>query len=99
MFNKVEVYQTSMDRHLPSTAIRLVEFVFMRPVINAKIARQVLGVTFPAAQKAIALLVEQGILAEITGARRNKAYAAEEVIKVLEEEISPSRRQVMPVSR
>ena len=45
-----------------------------------------LKVTFPAAQKAIKALMEEGILAEITGGKRNKAYAAKNILEILEEE-------------
>jgi len=82
-------YQTSMEKRLPPTAGQLVELIFMRPVLNAKIAQEFLKVTFPGAQKAINALIEEGILAEVTGGRRNKAYAAKEILDVLEEDISP----------
>ena len=76
---------SSLEKRLPPTARRLVEFVFMRPVLSANLVQESLGVTFPAAQKAIDALVEEGILVEITGGRRNKAYAAQEILKILEE--------------
>ena len=82
-------YQTSLEKHLPPTAGQLVELIFMRPVLNAKVAQEYLKVTFPAAQKAINALEGEGILAEITGGKRNKAYAAKEILKILEEETSP----------
>ena len=82
-------YQTSLEKRLPPTAGQLVELIFMRPVLNAKVAQEFLKVTYPGAQKAINALVEQGILDEITGGKRNKAYAAQEILKLLEEDISP----------
>jgi len=63
----------------------------MKPVLNIKIAQELLGVTFPAAQKAIHILQDEGILMEITGGKRNKAYAAKEILKILEEDISPQQ--------
>jgi Fic family protein len=84
-------HQTSLEKHLPPTAGQLVEFIFMRPVLNAKIVQELIGVTFPAAQKAIHVLEEEGILVEITGSKRNKAYAAEEILNILEEDISPQQ--------
>jgi hypothetical protein len=35
--------------------------------------------------------VEAGILTEITGGKRNKTYAAKEVLETLEAEISPQQ--------
>lgn len=80
-------YQTSLEKRLPPTAGQLVELIFMRPVMNPKVAQEHLKVTYPGAQKAINALVEQGILTEITGGKRNKAYAAKEILAILEEEI------------
>ena len=81
-------YQISLERRLPPTAGQLVELIFMKPVLNARVAQEYLKVTFPAAQKAINALEEEGILAEITGGKRNKAYAAKEILKILEEDIT-----------
>ncbi len=82
-------YQISLAKHLPPTAGQLVELIFMRPVLNARVAQEHLKVTFPAAQRAINALEEEGILAEITGGKRNKAYAAKEILKILEEDTLP----------
>lgn len=64
------------------------ELIFMRPVLNAKVTQEYLKVTFPAAQKSINALEAEGILTEITGGKRNKAYAAKEILKILEEDTS-----------
>lgn len=83
-------HQTSLEKRLAPTAAELVELIFVKPVLNAKVAQESLKVTYPGAQKAINALVEQGILAEITGGKRNKAYAAKKILEILEEE-TPSR--------
>lgn len=79
--------QVAREKRLPPTAGRLIEIIFMRPVLTAKAVQEYLKVTFPAAQKAISVLMEVGILAEITGGRRNKAYTAKEVLRILEEDM------------
>lgn len=79
--------QVSREKKLPPTAGQLIELIFMRPLLNARAAQEYLNVTFPAAQKALNALVEAEILAEITGGRRNKVYAAKEILEVLEEDI------------
>lgn len=81
--------QISLGRQMPPTAGQLVEHIFMRPVLNAKTAQELLGVTFPAAQKAIHFLEQEGMLTEITGGKRNKAYAAKEILEILEQDIPP----------
>jgi len=86
-------YQTSLGKRLPPTAVELVELIFVKPVLNTRVVQEYLKVTFPAAQKAIRALIEEGILAEITGGKRNKAYAAKKILEILEEETpSPTER-------
>lgn len=80
-------YQTSLEKRLPPTAGQLIELIFMHPVINVRVVREFLRVTFPAAQKAINALEKEGILTEITGGKRNKTYTAEEILKILEEDM------------
>ena len=84
-----DYHRTSLEKHLPPTAGQLIELILMRPVLNLRIAQELLGVTFPTAQKAIRVLEDEGILVEITGGKRNKTYAAEEILKILKEDISP----------
>lgn len=84
-----DYHRTSLEKHLPPTAGQLIELILMRPVLNLRIAQELLGVTFPTAQKAIRVLEDEGILVEITGGKRNKTYAAEEILRILEEDISP----------
>lgn len=79
-------HQTSIEKRLTPTAAELVELIFVKPVLNARVAQESLKVTYPGAQKAINALVEQGILAEITGGKRNRAYAARKILEILEEE-------------
>ena len=79
-------HQTSLGKRLPPTAMELVELIFVKPVLNTRVAQESLKVTYPGAQKAINALIEQGILTEITGGKRNKAYAAERILEILEEE-------------
>jgi Fic family protein len=71
------------EKHLSPTAIQLVELILMRPVLSARTAQEYLKITSPGARKAIKALVEAGILTEITGRKRDKAYAANEVLQVL----------------
>lgn len=43
-----------------------------------------LGVSFEAARRLVKRLEDEGVLEEITGRRRNRVYAAREIIEVLE---------------
>ena len=63
---------------------KLIELLFSRPVINAKMAQEVLDVTPRAAQLHIDRLISEGILREATGKKRNRVYAAPEILHALE---------------
>jgi len=78
--------QLAREKHLPPTAGQLVELIFMKPVLNAKTAQELLKVSYPSAQYALTSLENAGILAEITGRKRAKAYAAKEILKALDGE-------------
>lgn len=64
--------------------LSLVDDLFSNPAINTKIAARILNVTPRSAQLNIDKLVESGILEEVTGQRRNRIYAAREIIATIE---------------
>lgn len=74
-----------LAKHLSPTAGQVLDLIFMRPVINVNSASKALNLTFPAVSKAIKQLEDVQILEEMTGAKRNKVYVAQEILKVLEE--------------
>ena len=78
--------QLAREKHLPPTAGQLIELIFMKPVLNAKTAQELLKVSYPSAQYALTSLENAGILTEITGRKRAKAYAAKEILKALDGE-------------
>ncbi len=65
--------------------IKVVDMLFINPFLNAPRAAAELGVRLQSAQSNIDQLVSRGILGEITGQRRNRVYAASEIIRILEE--------------
>lgn len=66
-----------------SAALRALDLLPDYPVITAKRLGDRLGVSAPAANAAIAQLVEAGVLIERTGYRRNRVFVAQEVLQVL----------------
>lgn len=81
--------QLARKKRLAPTAAKLVDLVLMKPVISAKTVQESLKVTPQGARKAIRELEEAGILAEVTGRKRDKAYAAKEVLNALDGKIAP----------
>ncbi len=64
-------------------AIRLLGFLPSHPVVTVPLAAELLGLSPPPARKAIDLLERLGVLREITGARRSRAYAYHEYLQIL----------------
>ncbi len=73
------------------TAIRLIERLPSRPVVTIAAASDLLGLTAPPIRKAVALLEGLGVLREITGRRRGRAYAYHEYLRILTDD-EPLRR-------
>ncbi len=65
------------------TAVRLGERLLDTPYVTVSAISRQLGVTFPTAQRAIEDLVAKGVLAEITGGRRNRVYLSKKVFDIV----------------
>ncbi|KPH85626.1 filamentation induced by cAMP protein Fic (plasmid) [Komagataeibacter intermedius AF2] len=66
-----------------SAALRALDLLTDYPVLTASRLGHLLDITPPAAQTALAQLCQVGILTERTGYARNRIYAAEEVLTIL----------------
>ncbi len=64
-------------------ALQLLERLPSKPVVTVPKASNLLGLTAPPTRKAIELLEFLGILREITGKRRNRAYAYHQYLEIL----------------
>jgi Fic family protein len=80
--------QRVREENLSPTTSQLVELIFMKPVLNVKTAQEFLKVSYPSAQLALTSLEKIGILTEITGRKRDKAYSAQEILKALDGDTS-----------
>lgn len=58
---------------------RLIDALFDRPAVTVSSARNILGITSPAAQRNIDRLVTEGILHEATGRARNRIWIARDI--------------------
>lgn len=63
---------------------RAVDVAFRHPVLDSALVQRELGVSVMGADAAITDLVEIGALVEITGGRRNRRYAATEILAALD---------------
>jgi hypothetical protein len=65
-----------------SAAVRALPLLLSRPVVTRKLLASMLKVTEPAAGQAVSQLTELGILTERTGWRRNRVFAAWDVLRI-----------------
>jgi Fic family protein len=66
-----------------SAAYRLLELLPMMPRFTVERVRQKLGTTFPTANAAVRMLADLGIVAEITGHKKNRNFAYASYIALL----------------
>ena len=59
---------------LGGNALKLLDELYRRPLLNINAARDYLGVTFPTAAKLVADFERRDLLDELTGYRRNRVY-------------------------
>jgi Fic family protein len=64
--------------------ISAIDHLFARPVTDIRELEGTLGISFEAARRLVALLEGEGLLEEITGRRRNRVYAAREIMQILQ---------------
>jgi Fic family protein len=65
--------------------LKLMDNLFRNPFVNLARARSILNVQAQSAQNNINQLIERGIVVEVTGQKRNRVYAAKEVLRILDE--------------
>jgi Fic family protein len=73
-------------RKASTTALAVMEELFLNPYVTATRLRDRLGVTFPTVQGILDRFVQDGVLREVTGRQRNRVYCAEELLGAIEEE-------------
>ena len=78
-----EVWRARRSFRADSAASKVLRFLHEYPIVTIGRLQQLLGVSFPAASSAVRQLAEIGVLAERTGYKRNRLFAAEEAIRIL----------------
>jgi Fic family protein len=72
-----------------STALRVYRIFCERPLVTLNQICERTGLSFPTVSKAVEALVEAGILREITGQKRNRVFAYEKYLNILNEGTEP----------
>jgi Fic family protein len=81
----IEQWQARVAGRSPAATHQLAGMLAGNPFITARKAEESLGVAFNTANKAIALLEEQGILQKVGEAQRGRVYVARALLDLLEE--------------
>jgi Fic family protein len=85
LFELRETYRERFHREgARPNLLKAVNHLFANPVTSIRELAKVLGVSFEASRRLVSSLEERGVLEEITGRRRNRLYAAREIVEVLQ---------------
>ena len=88
LFQEDEQRISSLGR-VASTGLRVFRVLCRYPLTNLKQVSDLAGVTFPTATKGIEALVRLGIARELTGKRRNRVFAYDRYLAILNEGTEP----------
>jgi len=72
-----------------ASALRVFNALRERPLITLNEVHRRTGISFPTATKGMNALVELGIVRELTGQRRNRVFAYDRYLSILNEGIEP----------
>jgi Fic family protein len=81
--------QRLQENKAPASVIALLDHIFINPYVSLNGVKNKLNVSFNTAKNAVAMLVKEGILYEMTGQQRNRLYVATELIDLLVENEKP----------
>ena len=79
-----DAWSDAITSRRQATVWRTIDVVFQHPVLDNALVQRELGVSVMGADAALTGLVQIGALEEITGGRRNRRYAATEVLAALD---------------
>jgi Fic family protein len=62
----------------------IADYLFMQPIISASQVQNQFDVTHPTAMKALRHLIDEGVLIDMTKAKRNQRYIAQRILAIVE---------------
>jgi Fic family protein len=68
---------------VPPSTFKLLDMLFLNPYVSLPGISDFLKITWPTAKASVERLVKLGILAEVSGRRRNRVYCAKELLTIL----------------
>jgi Fic family protein len=85
VLERYEYYQAKLKqgKRVPQEAARILDYVFANPFISiARHAKRV-DVSYQMVQRSVDFWIEQGLLEEATGQRRNRVFVAPEIFRIM----------------
>ena len=85
IFELRENHRATVIEEAGPKGLSLLSELFRRPLINVSVAAEVLGVTFPTANRLIGRFEELGLVLEVTGQRRSRLFRYEPYLRLFDE--------------
>ena len=73
-----------MTRTAAGNGHRVLQHLYVRPILSAQEVRDLLGTTFAGANQIVKRLAELGILVEITGQARHRRFRYEPYVRLFD---------------
>jgi Fic family protein len=77
------------EGRMSGNLLRALDHLFAQPVTTPQLLASALGIQYVTANNLVARLVDLGVLAEMTGYRRNRRFAYRKYLDMFEEETAP----------
>jgi Fic family protein len=97
LFEMRESHRTKVIEHrLGDKGLLLLSRLFEMPLVNIRFVASLLGVSFPTAARLVAGFEELGLLQEITGQKRSRAYRYEPYLALFDDAIGEGQEESGP---
>jgi Fic family protein len=84
-----EDHRTLVTNHFGRTAAhghRILDYLYEHPIVNVHVVQSITGTSYPAANSLVKRFIDRGILQEITGGARNRAFRYSSYIALFHQE-------------
>jgi Fic family protein len=85
IFELRERHRTTVMAAAGANGLKLLTTLYERPLVNVKLVSNVVGVTFPTANRLVMRFQELGLLREVTGQRRSRIFRYEPYLELFDE--------------
>jgi hypothetical protein len=69
-----------------ANGLNLLSEIYRRPLVNVNYVTEIVGVTFPTANRLVAGFDELGLLREVTGRRRSRLFRYDAYLRLFDDE-------------